>query len=158
MRALHLGGYNMDAKKIREYAEIMQDLELTVLEIKEEKNTLRLERARTGCVPVMESAGTREPAAETPSHPALETGKAVSAEDSITSPMVGMFYVAPAENADPFVQVGDHVKTGDTVCIIEAMKLMNEIVADKDGTITEVLAANGTIVEYGQPLFRIRKD
>lgn len=146
----------MDIKKIREYAEIMQELDLTALEIKEDKESIRLERGRNG-IPVMEPAGTRELGVNVPTAaPAAE--KTVSEEDCITSPMVGMFYVAPAENADPFVQVGDKVKAGDTVCIIEAMKLMNEIVADRDGVIEEVLAANGTIVEFGQPLFRIRKE
>ena len=142
----------MDVKKIREYAEIMQEMDLTALEIKEEKVSIRLERGWNG-VPVLEPAGIREIGANIPM-----AEKPVSGDDCITSPMVGMFYVAPAENADPFVQVGDKVKAGDTVCIIEAMKLMNEIVADRDGVVTEVLAANGTIVEFGQPLFRIRKE
>ena len=145
----------MDVKKIREYAEIMQEMDLTALEIKEEKVSIRLERGRNG-IPVMESAGVREIGANVSA--AVPAEKTVSGDDCITSPMVGMFYVAPAENADPFVQVGDKVKAGDTVCIIEAMKLMNEIVADQDGVITEVLAANATIVEFGQPLFRIRKE
>lgn len=145
----------MDVKTVREYAKIMQEMDLTALEIKEEKATLRLERARASVAPVVvESAGTKE----VPVAAAAPVAKPISSDECITSPMVGMFYVAPAENADPFVQVGDHVKAGDTVCIIEAMKLMNEIVADKDGVITEVLAANGTIVEFGQPLFSIRKE
>ena len=148
-------GISMDVKKIREYAEIMQEMDLTALEIKEEKVSIRLERGRNE-IPVMESAGIKGISDNVPVAALAE--KTLSVEESITSPMVGMFYVAPAENADPFVQVGDRVKAGDTVCIIEAMKLMNEIVADRDGEITEVLAANGTIVEFGQPLFRIRKE
>lgn len=145
----------MDVKKVREYAEIMQEMDLTALEIKEDKTTIRLERVRMGAIPVMESAGTKEASVSAAAPAASKTS---SGDGKITSPMVGMFYVAPAENADPFVQVGDHVKAGDTVCIIEAMKLMNEIVADQDGVITEVLATNGTIVEFGQPLFSIRKE
>lgn len=145
----------MDVKKVREYAEIMQEMDLTALEIKEDKATIRLERARMSAIPVMESAGTKEAPVSAAAPAAAKTS---SGDGKITSPMVGMFYVAPAENADPFVQVGDHVKAGDTVCIIEAMKLMNEIVADQDGVITEVLATNGTIVEFGQPLFSIRKE
>lgn len=148
----------MDVKTVREYAKIMQEMDLTALEIKEEEKTLRLERTRASVAPVVvESAGTKEVPAATPAA-AAPVAKPISSDECITSPMVGMFYVAPAENANPFVQVGDHVKAGDTVCIIEAMKLMNEIVADKDGVITEVLAANGTIVEFGQPLFSIRKE
>ncbi len=150
-------GIGMDVKKIREYAELMQEMDLTVLEIKEDEEMVRLERGRVSMVPAIESAGTKESSTSVPAAPS-ERPKASSGDGSITSPMVGMFYVAPAEDADPFVQVGDKVKAGDTVCIIEAMKLMNEIVADQDGVITEILATNGTIVEFGQPLFRIRKE
>ena len=71
------------------------------------------------------------------------------------SPLVGTFYVAPAEDADPFVSVGDPVKKGQTLAIIEAMKLMNEIESEYDGTVAEILVENGKPVEYGQPLFRI---
>ena len=74
----------------------------------------------------------------------------------MTSPMVGVFYAAPAENADPFVKVGDHVKRGQTLCIVEAMKLMNEIMAETDGEIVAVCAENGQVVDYGCPLFRIK--
>ena len=73
----------------------------------------------------------------------------------ITSPLVGVFYTAPAEDAEPFVKVGDQVKEGQVVAIVEAMKLMNEIECDCSGTVAEVLAENGQAVEYGQPLFRI---
>lgn len=74
----------------------------------------------------------------------------------ITSPLVGVFYAAPAEDADAFVQVGDTIKKGQVLAIVEAMKLMNEIESDYDGTIAEILVENGQPVEYGQPLFRIR--
>lgn len=73
----------------------------------------------------------------------------------IKSPLIGRFYVAPAEDADPFVSVGDSVKKGQTVAIVEAMKLMNDIESEFDGTVAEVLVENGETVEYGQPLFRI---
>ena len=73
----------------------------------------------------------------------------------VASPLVGTFYVAPAEDAEAFVQIGDTVKKGQTLAIVEAMKLMNEIESDYDGTVAEVLAENGAPVEYGQPLFRI---
>ena len=73
----------------------------------------------------------------------------------VASPLVGTFYAAPAEDASPFVSVGDQVKKGQTLAIVEAMKLMNEIESEYDGTITEVLVENGEAVEYGQPLFRI---
>ena len=73
----------------------------------------------------------------------------------IKSPLVGRFYVAPTENAEPFVVVGDSVKKGQTVAIVEAMKLMNDIESDFDGVVAEVFVENGESVEYGQPLFRI---
>ena len=72
----------------------------------------------------------------------------------VKSPMVGVFYAAPSPDAQPFVQVGSKVKKGDVLCIIEAMKLMNEITAEQDGTIVEICAQNGQAVEYGTPLFR----
>jgi acetyl-CoA carboxylase biotin carboxyl carrier protein len=75
----------------------------------------------------------------------------------IEAPMVGTFYVAPSEDADPFISVGDTVTKGQTIGIIEAMKLMNEIQADSDGVVEEILVTNETTVEYGQPLVRIRK-
>ena len=73
----------------------------------------------------------------------------------VASPLVGTFYVAPAEDAEAFVQIGDTVKKGQTLAIVEAMKLMNEIESDYDGTVAEVLVENGAPVEYGQPLFGI---
>lgn len=150
----------MDVSKVREYAELMRELDLTALEVKwtsEGEQSMRMERNLTNSIPIMESAGTKEASAQKAvvseaAEKALEQDKS-----QITSPMVGVFYVAPAENADPFVQVGSRVKAGDVVCIIEAMKLMNEIVAGQDGVITEILATNGAIVEFGQPLFRIRE-
>ena len=77
---------------------------------------------------------------------------------TITSPLVGVFYAAPSEDADPFVKVGDPVKKGQVVGIVEAMKLMNEITSDCDGVIREVCADNAQAVEYGQPLFRVEED
>ena len=75
--------------------------------------------------------------------------------EEVLSPMVGVFYEAPAENAEPFVKKGDKVKKGDTLCIIEAMKLMNEVTAEQDGTIQEICVKNGDTVEYGTVLFLI---
>lgn len=93
--------------------------------------------------------------------PATEEGASEQEEDAadehvIRAPMVGTFYSAPSPEAEPFVTVGSHVEEDTVVCIIEAMKLMNEIQADCRGEITAVLAENGQVVEYGQPLFRVR--
>ena len=93
--------------------------------------------------------------------PAAADGQMIGEEEKIPegnmvkAPLVGTFYAAPAEDAEPFIQVGDFVKKGQSVAIIEAMKLMNEIESDFDGTVTEILVKNGQAVEYGQPLFRI---
>ena len=76
---------------------------------------------------------------------------------SVESPIVGVFYAAPTENADPYVSIGDKVKKGQTLCIVEAMKLMNEIASEEDGIISEICVTDGQVVEYGTELFRIRK-
>lgn len=131
----------MDETNIRKYARLMRELELTGLEITEGDTVVRLERA-TAAPAAAGTSALSEPAP-------IETGEAVR------SPMVGVFYAAPAENARPYVAVGDRVKRGDVLCIIEAMKLMNEITAEADGVVAEVCAENGQIVEYGSVLFRM---
>lgn len=136
----------MDEANIRKYALLMKELELTGLEITEGDKVVRLERA---LVPAA------APAAALPSAPAAAADGAAATGLLVRSPMVGVFYAAPAENAAPFVSVGDRVKKGDTLCIIEAMKLMNEITAEADGVIAEVCAVNGKMVEYGSVLFRM---
>ena len=132
----------MDEANIRKYARLMRELDLTGLEITEGDTVVRLER------------GGSPAAAPASIPPAAEKAEDHGGE-LIRSPMVGVFYAAPAENAVPYVAVGDKVKQGDTLCIIEAMKLMNEITAEKDGVIAEVCAGNGQVVEYGTPLFRL---
>ena len=136
---------------IRKYATLMKELDLTALEIKEEGKSVRLERTA--------SAGETAAAFAPAPAPAPVAQAAASGESadyiSVKSPIVGVFYAAPAENAAPFVAVGDHVKKWQILCIIEAMKLMNEITAEEDGVIREICAANGQVVEYGTELFRI---
>ena len=142
----------MEIKKIKELAGLMQEGGLTVLEIKEGETSIRLERGAVSAAPAVQSAAAAEdihgpftPAA----HQAPKEGTLV------TSPTVGVFYEAPSPESKPFVQVGDKIRQGDTLCIIEAMKLMNEIPAECDGTVAEICVGNGEVVEYGQPLFRI---
>lgn len=89
-------------------------------------------------------------------NPSAETDNAFEEGKIVRSPLVGTFYAAPAEDAEPFVSVGDSVKKGQVLAIVEAMKLMNEIESEYDGVVAEVLTENGQAVEYGQPLFRIR--
>ena len=137
----------MNESDIRKYANLMSELGLTGLEVTENDRVVRLERnpapQTTAPVQTVQVGDVPQSAAN---------------EDliEITSPMVGVFYAAPAEDADPYVQVGDRVKNGQTLCIVEAMKLMNEIVAETDGQIVEICAQNGQVVDFGCPLFRIK--
>lgn len=140
----------IDIATLKEYIKVLEDSSLATIEIADETNSIRLEKSNTtGCVTV-----TAPPAAvaEAPAAPvaAADNGKAIK------SPIVGVFYAAPSPDAQPYVSVGKKVKKGDVVCIIEAMKCMNEIQAEEDGEITAVLANNGELVEYGQPLFQIQ--
>ncbi len=139
-------GQTMDEANIRKYALLMKELELTGLEIRENDRVVRLERT-LAAAPVVTAVQTLPEKVEKPS----------VGEVTVTSPMVGVFYTAPAENSEPFVKVGDRVRKGDTLCIIEAMKLMNEITADQDGEIAEICAVNGQVVEYGSELFRLKR-
>ena len=135
----------MNEAEIRKYAMLMQERGLTGLEVKENVGVVRLERA--GAAAPAASAAAAEPAAV--------QAPAPSAGLLIRSPMVGVFYAAPTEDSEPFIKEGDRVKKGDTLCVIEAMKLMNEIPAEQDGVITGILVKNGQTVEYGTPLFQI---
>ena len=140
----------MKETDIRKYAELMKELGLTGLEITEENSKVRLERSA--------AVGTKETVYSVPnSAPAAQSAAVNKDYISIKSPIVGVFYAAPAENADPYVSIGDGVKKGQTLCIVEAMKLMNEITAEEDGVISEVCVTNGQIVEYGTELFRIKR-
>lgn len=137
----------MNESDIRKYANLMSELGLTGLEVTENDRVVRLERnpAPQTAAPVQTVQVGNVP-------------QSAANEDliEISSPMVGVFYAAPAEDADPYVQVGDRVKKGQTLCIVEAMKLMNEIVAETDGQIVEICAQNGQVVDFGCPLFRIK--
>ena len=143
----------MDVKEIESLARLMKENGLTALELTEGEAKLKLERR-------MEPAAAPAPAA--PAAPVAAAlgvtpaeGPAQKEGTLVLSPTVGVFYSAPNPDSKPFVEVGDQVKKGDTLCIIEAMKLMNEIPAEVDGTIAEVCVGNGQVVEYNQPLPRI---
>ena len=136
---------------IRKYAELMTELGLTGLEITEDNKVVRLERsnnlAKEQIIIPQQTVVSEQSNKEQVNNDYI----------SVKSPMVGVFYVAPAENAEPFVNIGDKVEIGKTLCIIESMKLMNEIPTDVDGVIEKVCVANGQVVEYGTELFRIRR-
>ena len=138
----------MSEAEIRKYAGLMQELGLTGLEITQADQVVRLERNLS----VPPAAASVIPVPAAPAEP-VDTGETIQA----TSPIVGVFYAAPTESAAPYVALGDRVKKGQTLCIVEAMKLMNEIAAEEEGVIAEICAANGQVVEYGTPLFRIRR-
>ena len=134
----------------KQYAELMKELGLTGLEITEENSKVRLERSVGTSVQetvysVPEPTGTTQ----APSEPKDYI--------SVKSPIVGVFYAAPAENADSYVSIGDTVTKGQTLCIVEAMKMMNEITAEEEGVISEICVTNGQVVEYGTELFRIKR-
>lgn len=151
----------MDIKEIQELAELMQRTGLTKLEYKTEEGqeSLRMERggspamAVPGFAPL--SAAPAVPVAAPAAEAAAPQGMPTAKGKEVVSPTVGVFYASPSPESDPFVQVGDTVKKGDVLCIIEAMKLMNEITAETDGVVTEICAGNGQVVEYNQTLFRI---
>lgn len=148
MPVLHSERCNaMKESDIRKYAALMQELGLTGLEITEDNQVVRLERTI--------SVEKQSVSVDTPAQAATE--KEDTDFISVKSPVVGLFYAAPAENADPYVALGDRVKQGQTLCIVEAMKLMNELSAECDGIIEQVCVANGQMVEYGTELFRIRR-
>ncbi len=142
-----------DLKTIKALAEIMKDNGLTAITLKDSEDELVLERScppAPAAVPVpVAAAPAAAPSASAPApaSPEIKGGAAVK------SPMVGVFYSAPSPEEKPYVQVGDKVHKGDVLCIVEAMKLMNEITAEQDGEIVEICAEDGGLVEYGQTLF-----
>lgn len=142
----------MNEKDIRKYAGLMQELGLTGLEITEDNKVVRLERSNPQVV--RETVAVDLASDQT----ATSSADPVSADYiSVKSPIVGVFYAAPAENADPYVNIGDKIKKGQTLCIVEAMKLMNEITAEEDGEILEICVTNGQVVEFGTELFRLKR-
>ena len=148
----------MKAAEIRKYAKLMAELGLTGLEITAEGQTLRLERTAAETREIV-TIPAQVAAAGAAANAAPEAPAKRDNDDTVCvcSPLVGIFYAAPAENEDPYVTEGDRVKQGTTLCIIEAMKLMNEVVAEFDGEIVEICVENGQRVDYGCELFRMRR-
>ncbi|KKW69146.1 acetyl-CoA carboxylase [Lampropedia cohaerens] len=152
----------MDLRKLKTLIDLVSESNVTELEITESDGKVRIVKGgQAGPVqayaPAQASAVAALPQptpAASAAAPAAEPQAAASGA-AITAPMVGTFYRSPNPSADPFVEVGTQVKEGQTVCIIEAMKILNEIEADRSGTIKQVLVENGQAVEYGQPLFII---
>ena len=149
----------MDLRKLKTLIDLVSESNVSELEITEAEGKVRIVKSGGNVVQQFVAAPVQAaPApAAAPAAPAvaeLPAPAAVSGHQ-VKSPMVGTFYRASSPGAKSFVEVGDSVKEGDTLCIIEAMKILNEIEADKSGTVTRILADNGQAVEYGQPLFVI---
>lgn len=156
----------MDSKRLAEIADVMEDRGLTRVRVEEPDGTaVELERASVAqpvAVPMpMRSAMAAQVAAPTvaPAAPEPATQTPAAAPEpkgtEVTAPMVGVFYAAPAPGDEPFVRVGSKVKAGETLCIIEAMKVLNEVTAEADGEVLEICVADGDLVEFGSCLMRI---
>lgn len=149
----------MDIRKVKKLIELLEESGIAEIEIHEGEESVRISRQSNVIAPVaMAPAPVAAPPAAAAPAPAAADAAPSAPEISghaVKSPMVGAFYRAPSPDAKSFVEVGDQVKVGDTLCIIEAMKLLNQIEADKAGTIKAVLVENGQPVEYGEPLFII---
>ena len=153
----------MDIRKVKKLIELLDETGVAEIEIKEGEESVRISRNPSGATFAMmpqhmmygpSPATAAAPAA--PAAPAAAPAPATASPDqTVTAPMVGTFYSAPAPGARPFVEIGSEVKQGDVLCIIEAMKMMNQIESDKAGKVVSILAKNGDPVEFGQPLFVI---
>lgn len=154
----------MDIRKVKKLIEMLEESSLAEIEIKEGEESIRISRASSTGQPVAQvmhppAAPVAAPAASAPSvTPPAGEGPSSPIRPSghlVTSPMVGTFYSSPTPGADSFVEIGDTVAVGDTLCIIEAMKMMNQIESDKAGVVKAVLKENGQPVEFGEPMFVI---
>lgn len=157
----------MDSKRLAEIADVMEDRGLTRVRVEEPDGTaVELERASVAqpvAVPMPMPSAVTAPAVAPVAMPAAAPEPAAQAPAAgpepkgteVTAPMVGVFYAAPAPGDEPFVRVGSKVKAGETLCIIEAMKVLNEVTAEADGEVLEICVADGDLVEFGSCLMRI---
>ena len=152
----------MDIRKVKKLIELLDESGIAEIEISEGEDSVRISRYATGLpqaavmaapAPIVAAATPAAPAAEPVAAPPAAPEEPEDDGYEVTAPMVGTFYTATSPGAAPFVQVGDQVNEGDTLCIIEAMKMMNQIEAEVSGTIKSIRVQNGDPVEYGQALF-----
>lgn len=153
----------MDLRKLKTLIDLVSESNVSELEITEAEGKVRIVKS----APVMAAAPVTYSMAPAPMSPSLApavevapaapvaAAPAAPVEHTVKSPMVGTFYRASSPGAKPFVEIGDTIKEGETICIVEAMKILNEIEADKSGTVTQILVENGQAVEYGQPMYVI---
>ncbi len=151
----------MDIRKIKKLIELLEESGLAEIEISEGEESVRIARFSQAAAPAVTQAPApvvvagAAPSAPAPPAPAVAQAPAARDENLVTAPMVGTFYASPAPGAKSFVEVGQEVRVGQVLCIIEAMKMMNQIESERAGKVVAVLAKNGEPVEFGQPLFAI---
>lgn len=142
----------MDLRKLKKLIDLVQESGISELEVTEGEEKVKIVKSGSAGVAYAAPVPVATAAAPTAPEPAAAAAAAEITGHFVKSPMVGTFYRSPSPGAKAFVEVGDTVKSGDTICIIEAMKLLNEIESDKDGVIKAILVDNGQPVEYGEPL------
>jgi len=150
----------MDLRKLKTLIDLVSESNVSELEITEAEGKVRIVKGPVGApvamaAPVMVAAPVAAHASFSPAAPDASFEAPAPSGHVVKSPMVGTFYTSSSPDSKPFVQVGSVVKEGETICIIEAMKILNEIEADKSGTVSRILVDNGQAVEYGQPMFLI---
>lgn len=151
----------MDIRKVKKLIELLEESGIAEIEISEGEESVRISRYPQGVAPAPVVHYAAPPvAAPVAAAPVIAAAPAAApapskADHTVTAPMVGTYYSAASPGAKPFVDIGSEVNVGDTLCIIEAMKMMNQIESDKSGRVTAVLVKNGDPVEFGQPLFII---
>jgi acetyl-CoA carboxylase biotin carboxyl carrier protein len=147
----------MDIRKVKKLIELLEESGISELEISEGEESVRISRHPRTAMQLPMAAAMPMAAAPAPATPATAAGehKPRNDDNTVTSPMVGTYYSASAPGAKSFVEIGSEIKVGQILCIIEAMKMMNQIESDKAGRVTAILAKNGEPVEFGQPLFII---
>ena len=152
----------MDIRKVKKLIELLEESGIAEIEIKEGEEAVRISRMPTGAMvpqyiaaPAPAAPAAAAPVAAAAAGASVPHGRRKDDENIIPAPMVGTYYAASSPTTKPFVQVGDEVKEGQVLCIIEAMKMMNQIESDRAGRITAIMVKNGEAVEFGQPLFVI---
>lgn len=144
----------MDIRKVKKLIELIEESDVAEIEIHEGEESVRISRVNSTVPAITMSAPQPQVAATAPAAPeAVAEVKPELTGHAIRSPMVGTFYRSPTPTSKPFVEIGQHVSAGETLCIIEAMKILNQIECDKSGVISQILVENGQPVEYNEPLF-----
>ena len=150
----------MDIRKVKKLIELLEASSVDEIEIKEGEESVRISRNTAAPIAMAAAAAPAVPAIPAPAAPApapiaAPAAPSVDTDNAVKSPMVGTFYRSPSPEAPSFVEVGQSVRAGDVLCIVEAMKMMNQIEADRAGTVTAIHAENGEPVEFDQPLITI---